>query len=346
MLRTDDFHYDLPDGLIARHPVEPRDSCRLMMVERSTETFRHLQFSDLPGLLRPGDRLVFNDTRVLPARLFTRKPNGVRIELFFLEEAENGNWRALVRPGKRAPAGVVLAVEDHEEIRLRIAAGTTAGERTVQIDSSAHMTIPQLMETCGHIPLPHYIRRDDVSADRENYQTVYAAVPGAVASPTAGLHFTPSLMEQLRRQGVGLSCITLHVGIGTFRPVKVEFPADHPMHEERYAITAAAAGEIRATKEQGGRIIAVGTTVVRVLEHCAAQYGTVTPHEGVTRIKILPPYRFGMVDGMITNFHLPESTLLMLVSAFADREKVLRAYKEAIEMSYRFYSYGDAMFLV
>ncbi|MBN1757563.1 MAG: tRNA preQ1(34) S-adenosylmethionine ribosyltransferase-isomerase QueA [Chitinispirillaceae bacterium] len=344
-MRTEDFRYELPDGLIARQPVLPRDSCRLMTVPHRGGPFRHLRFTDLPGLLQAGDRLVFNDTRVLPARVFTRKKgSGARIELFFLEAADDVSWKALVRPGRRVHNGTVLSVEDRPDLELEITGILPGGERLIAVKEPRTMTIPEIMELSGHVPLPHYIHRDDVSSDRLDYQTVYASVPGAVAAPTAGLHFTASLMERLRNSGIGLSYITLHVGIGTFRPVKTENPADHEMHEERYCVSAEAAREITDTRKAGGRIIAVGTTVVRVLEHCHL-HGKLTAHTGSTRIMILPPYRFGMVDGLITNFHLPESTLLMLVSAFCGRERILQAYNEAIVRSYRFYSYGDAMFL-
>ncbi len=345
-MRTEDFRYDLPDGLIARQPVVPRDTCRLMTVPRNGEPFSHGSFSDLPDMLRPGDRLVFNDTRVVPARVYTRKVGGdARIELFFLETVENGTWKALARPGRRVPAGTMVALEDDPSVVMEITGVLPGGERLVAVKEPSSLSIAEVMEQYGHIPLPHYIDRDDQAADREDYQTVYAATPGAVAAPTAGLHFTPALMEQLSRCGIDFSYITLHVGIGTFRPVKVENPLDHEMHEERYIVSSNAAEEIADTRRTGGRIIAVGTTVVRVLEHCHAGYGRLTAHAGSTRIMILPPYRFGMVDALITNFHLPESTLLMLVSAFSGRERILQAYREAIELSYRFYSYGDAMFL-
>ncbi|MBN1577632.1 MAG: tRNA preQ1(34) S-adenosylmethionine ribosyltransferase-isomerase QueA [Chitinispirillaceae bacterium] len=346
MMRTEDFNYHLPGDLIARKPVEPRDTCRLLVMSRKEGTCRHFRFRDLPSLVAPGDRLVFNDTRVIPARVFARKPTGGRIELFFLEKTDTATWKALVRPGRRVGAGMALALEEEPSIRLRVIAVLPDGGRLVQADSAAGgACIESIMERYGHTPLPNYINRDDEPYDREAYQTIYAAMPGAVAAPTAGLHFTSPLMEELQGRGVDFSYLTLHVGIGTFRPVKVDNPADHPMHEERFSISPETVDRIEKTRADGGRIIAVGTTVVRVLEHCHAADGRLLAQNGTTRIMILPPWRFGLVDGLITNFHLPKSTLLMLVSAFAGQEQVLHAYREAIAESYRFYSYGDAMFI-
>jgi len=344
---TSDFDYPLPEALIAQRPVEPRDSCRLLCMSRGDGTVSHAVFRDLPALFREGDRLVFNNTRVMPARIFVRKPTGGRCEIFFLEAVHSGCWKALVKPGSNAPGGAVLHLEDAPEILLRIAGILPAGERLVTVDdASVTVTVEEVMERYGHIPLPHYIGRDDGAEDRDDYQTVYAEVPGAVAAPTAGLHFTDTLMETLAARGIGLTNITLHVGIGTFRPVKVEQPKDHEMHEERYVLTAGAVREIEATKKAGGRIIAVGTTVVRVLEHCFAAFGGLHAHEGSTKIMITPPWRFGIIDGLITNFHLPRSTLLMLVSAFGGHDYTMTAYREAVDCNYRFYSYGDAMFII
>jgi len=343
-MRTDDFDYHLPEKLIARKPVEPRDTCHLLVMSRRNGKCRHLQFCDLPSLLGPGDRLVFNDARVIPARLFTRKPTGGRVELFFLEKKADGTaWKALVKPARRIPAGIWLHIEENPSIRLQILDILPDGGRMVR--TTDDISIESIMGQYGHMPLPHYIDRDDEPFDREAYQTVYAKIPGAVAAPTAGLHFTRSLLTELQSRGVGFSFLTLHVGVGTFRPVKVDNPSYHPMHEERFSLSPETVEDVEKTRANGGRIIAVGTTVVRVLEHCYIMKGRLFPHHGTTRIMIFPPWRFGIVDGIITNFHLPKSTLLMLVTAFAGRERVLTAYSEAIAASYRFYSYGDAMFI-
>lgn len=343
---TDDFDYPLPDGLIAQRPVEPRDSCRMLAVSRTTGAFSHSCFSRLASLLRPGDRLVFNNTQVMPARIYTRKSTGGRCEVFFLEPVGSGHWKALVKPGSNAPEGGLLHLENEPDIRLRIMSVLATGERVVAVDGNANtLCIEDIMERFGHIPLPHYIERDDTEDDRDNYQTVYAAQPGAVAAPTAGLHFTTPLLGRLREAGVDQTFITLHVGIGTFRPVKAADPRDHQMHEERYVLNKESVHEIRMTRKNGGRIIAVGTTVVRVLEHCYHAYGGLHPHAGTTDIMITPPWPFGIVDGLITNFHLPRSTLLMLVCAFGGYDTVMAAYREAVEKKYRFFSYGDAMFI-
>jgi S-adenosylmethionine:tRNA ribosyltransferase-isomerase len=348
MLRTNDFDYDLPPERIAMEPAEPRDGCRLLAMDRRNGVCSHFIFRDIASLLRPGDRLVFNDTRVIPARLFTRKANGVRVEVFLLEKTAGGAWKALVNPGRRALPGTVLQVENASPpLRLIVLETLPGGARLVGMhnDTPGGPDLETVMAQYGHIPLPHYIERNDTESDRDAYQTVYARVPGAVAAPTAGLHFTAPLLDRLRSAGVELSYVTLHVGVGTFRPVKVDNPLEHPMHEERYSISAEASEQIEETRRSRGRIIAVGTTVVRVLEHCFATAGKIRPHDGSTNIMIMPPYKFGRVDAMITNFHLPKSTLLMLVSAFGGREQVLAAYGAAVEAEYRFYSYGDAMFL-
>jgi S-adenosylmethionine:tRNA ribosyltransferase-isomerase len=347
LIRTDDFDYHLPESLIAQQPVEPRDACRLLILPRQQGSCSHTLFSNLIRFLQPGDRLVFNNTRVIPARIFCRKATGGKCEVFFLERTGHGMWKALVKPGRYAQVGTQLYVEGSDDAVLMVTGILHEGERLIRVDQSSgqEVTIEKIMEGYGHMPLPHYIEREDVAADRETYQTVYASVSGAVAAPTAGLHFTDSMLQEIKNMGIGITHITLHVGIGTFRPVQVEHPEDHVMHEERYIITSDAAEEIEATRRQGGRIIAVGTTVVRVLEHCFAESGKVVACEGTTGIMILPPYTFGSVDGVITNFHLPRSTLLMLVSAFCGRERTLAAYREAVEKSYRFYSYGDAMFI-
>ncbi|MBD3317703.1 MAG: tRNA preQ1(34) S-adenosylmethionine ribosyltransferase-isomerase QueA [Chitinivibrionales bacterium] len=341
-LKTSDFHYDLPEELIAQQPLRNRDRSRLLVMNRGDGGVEHRCFADLPDLLCPGDRLVFNDTRVLPARLFCRKASGAAIEFLFLEPERGKRWRALAKPARRLRPGVEVTVEGNPSIGLRIEAASDDGTRVVAPIADKGR-IEDILEQHGRIPLPPYIHREATNEDRDTYQTVYARTPGAVAAPTAGLHFTQPLLKRLQTKGVASSSVTLHVGVGTFRPVKEDDPRDHPIHEERYEVTEATAKEITQTRAAGGRIIAVGTTVVRTLEHCARRDGTIEPGKGVTRLMILPGYRFKVIDGLITNFHLPGSTLLMLVSALAGREHVLNAYGEAIHARYRFYSYGDAM---
>lgn len=345
-MQTRDFEYDLPEELIAQRPAAQRDACRLLVLDRRSGAISHRVFSDLAGLLRPGDLLVWNDTKVIPARLFCRTKSGSAVELLFTEKIGDNEWKALVKPGKRCMPGVALAVAGHEAAgRLVIEAVLEGGERAVRLEAGVS-SLEELLERCGEVPLPPYIRRPAEAGDRAAYQTVYAARPGAIAAPTAGLHFTPGLLAALASRGVGGAAVTLHVGAGTFLPVKTDDPRQHVMHEERFEVPPSAAGAIGAARERGGRVVAVGTTVVRVLEHCAAADGQVRPASGRTRLMILPPYRFAATDCLITNFHLPRSTLLMLVCAFATRERVLAAYAEAVRERYRFYSYGDAMAIV
>jgi len=352
-MRTTDFDYDLPPELIAKRPIAERDGCRLLRVRRHGDgPLEHLTFRDILTILKPGDRLVFNDTRVIPARLFcTKVDTGAAIELFFTERVgEDGrSWRALVKPAKRAPAGTLLSVDGDPRIKIRINEVMGDGyERVVSIDTDIDQqnTLDAVIDAHGRIPLPHYMERDGDAVDDEMYQTVYAGHPGAVAAPTAGLHFTQELLDELAAMGVDRSFVTLHVGVGTFRPVQADDPREHDIHEERFELSDRTAGEINATWDRGGRVIAVGTTAVRVLESCATAVRQVAPASGRTKLLILPPYEFRAVDGLITNFHLPKSTLLMLVSAFATRETVLGAYREAVNLGYRFFSYGDAMFII
>jgi S-adenosylmethionine:tRNA ribosyltransferase-isomerase len=347
LISTDDFNYDLPDHLIAQFPLEPRDSCRLLQLDKNNGHLYHSIFKDLPNLLKPGDRLVFNNTRVIPARIFGKKENGVPIEILFTERIDHHTWKAIVRPGKRLPIGTIVAIDNLGNTMVRIAEVLPNGDRVISsaIDNDSSVTIDSIIETQGHIPLPPYITRQDSSEDRDTYQTVFAEREGAVAAPTAGLHFTNELLETIKENGVESSFLTLHVGIGTFRPVKESDPRLHPIHEERFELPLATAEQINATKANGGRIIAVGTTVVRVLEHCSLN-GVLKAQSGSTRLMILPPFTFKCIDGLITNFHVPRSTLLMLVSAFAGRERVLAAYNEAVTRSYRMLSYGDAMFII
>jgi S-adenosylmethionine:tRNA ribosyltransferase-isomerase len=341
-VRVADFDFELPAERIAQ-TARPRGESRLLVLDREGSD-RHRSIADLPALLAPGDLLVVNDTRVIPARIFaTLEPGGARIELLLVEKLGPRLWDALARPGRKARPGA----------RLRLAPGLAAtvvdklgdGRHRLELDAEIE---PRLAEI-GHVPLPPYIDRPDEAADRERYQTIFARSDGAIAAPTAGLHFSTDLLAELERRGVGRAAVTLHVGIGTFKPVKAELVHEHRMEPERYVIPDAAAAAIARTRSAGGRIVAVGTTVVRTLESAARAdaeaggEGRVRAGAGSTRLFITPGFRFRVVDLLLTNFHLPKSTLLMLVSAFAGRERVLAAYAEAIREEYRFYSYGDAM---
>ncbi len=347
LISTDDFDYTLPEHLIAQYPLEPRDSCRLLYCKRFSSEVCHHIFRELPSLLKAGDRLVFNNTRVIPARIFGKKENGVPVEILFTERFDEHTWKAIVRPGRRLPAGTVIRLDIRSELRLQIADVLPDGGRIISstINSDPSVTIDTIIETCGHIPLPPYITRQDTTDDRDTYQTVFAEYKGAVAAPTAGLHFTNELIDTVNKMGIDSSFLTLHVGIGTFRPVKESDPHLHPIHEEKFLLPQETVDEINATRASGGRVIAVGTTVVRVLEHCSIE-GVLKAQSGSTRLMILPPFTFHCIDGLITNFHVPRSTLLMLVSAFAGREQILNAYREAINHSYRMLSYGDAMLIL
>lgn len=328
---TRDFDYDLPEESIAQEAA-PRGESRLLVLDAEGPD-RHRRVRDLPKLLRAGDLLVLNDTRVIPARLFGVREGGGggRMEVLLVEKVGESEWEALVRPGRRARPGTVLRFEE------------LTAEVIDKREDRYRLRFPEPvephLERLGHVPLPPYIRRPDREADRERYQTVYATNPGAVAAPTAGLHFTESILEEAAAAGIGVARVTLHVGIGTFKPVSAERIEDHRMDRERYEVSDETAEAIRRTRESGGRIVAVGTTVVRTLES-AALAGN---RGGSTELFITPGFRFQVVDVLLTNFHLPRSTLLMLVSAFAGRERVLAAYEEAVRAGYRFYSYGDAM---
>jgi len=344
---TEDFDYRLPKDLIAQHPLRQRDACRLLVLDRRTGAVTHTMFADLVNLLRPDDLLVLNDTRVMPARLFCRKESGGKVELLFTGQIDPTTWKALAKPGRRLKPGTVLQVDhDPDAGTLVIEGMVPGGERVVRLAAGArYASIAEVIERRGCMPLPPYIRRPAGDSDRQDYQTVYARKAGAVAAPTAGLHFTPELFAALRERGTGCAFLTLHVGIGTFLPVKVSDPSAHVMHEEPYELSQEAVEAVMRAKRAGGRVIAVGTTAVRVLEHCALLPGGFHASKGVTNLKILPPYAFKVADGIITNFHLPKSTLLMLVSAFASLEYILAAYGEAAREKYRFFSYGDAMFI-
>lgn len=343
-MKTSEFDYILPDDLIAQYPLEQRDTCRMLSLNRQSGVVTDLVFNQLSEILCPGDRLVFNDTKVIPTRLFCKKKTGGAVELLLTEPASPSSWKALSRPGKGIIAGTKVFLKANASIELDILSVDENGMREVTI-SGTQSTIPDIIRDYGVMALPHYIKRNAMQSDTETYQTVFAKNQGAIASPTAGLHFTEDLIQKLQAYGVDVSYVTLHVGIGTFKPVSVEDPQNHPMHSERYSLLPTTVQEILETKYKGGRIIAVGTTAVRVLEHCSAS-GTLIPSQGETRLLILPGYEFKTVDGIITNFHVPKSTLLMLISAFAGKESVFNAYRYAVEHRYRFFSYGDSMIIL
>lgn len=344
-LRTADFDYHLPQELIAQEPVAQRDMSRLLIVPRTDGPLRHAAFSDLLSLLNPGDRLVFNDTKVIPARLQCAREDGGDAEILFVEQLADGAWSAMVRPGRRLRAGARVHPLACPSCTLEVREVLADGNRVIALkDNQLFSSIDALMEAHGAPPLPPYVHRDATPSDRERYQTVYARERGAVAAPTAGLHFTPELIGRAGTQGIGVSFVTLHVGLGTFRPVKDEDPRDHVIHSERYILSPQTSEDIRRTKAAGGRIVAVGTTSVRVLEFCSGPDGLPEGgSSGTCNLYILPGFRFRVVDGIVTNFHLPKSTLLMLISAFAGRDRILAAYGEAVVQRYRFFSYGDAM---
>lgn len=332
------FDFDLPASSIAQHPA-PRGTARLLVLNR-TGPARHRLVGALPDLLEPGDLLVVNDTRVIPARLFALRPGTTgRVELLLVDKVTQDTWLALLKPGRRARPGTRLELEGTQGLGVEIAEKLGDGRHVVRFDEP----IEPHLETIGHVPLPPYVKRPDGVADRELYQTVFARHAGAIAAPTAGLHFTTGLLMRLAEKGVQQTSVTLHVGIGTFKPVTATLAHEHRMEAERWEITPEAAEQILATKARGGRIVAVGTTVVRTLESAASGPGGLAAGAGSTELFIRPGYQFQLVDVLLTNFHLPRSTLLMLVCAFAGRERVLTAYKEAIDCGYRFYSYGDAM---
>jgi S-adenosylmethionine:tRNA ribosyltransferase-isomerase len=358
-VRTADFDYFLPPDLIAQEPVPQRDQSRLLVLRRATGALAHRRFCDLAEFLRPGDVLVLNDSRVIPARLRARNArSGGEFEILLLEENAVNDWWAMMRPGKRARVGTEIVLKSlaglATDVRARVVETNAEGHRRLTFTGAADLL--SLLDTVGEVPLPPYIERAAPNLraeDRERYQTIYARAAGSVAAPTAGLHFTGPLLEQLRTLGVEICHLTLHVGLGTFAPVKAESLDGHVMHEERFSVSRETAERINAARQSGRRVVAVGTTTVRVLESLAAGHeGSLAPGEGRTHIFIHPPFHFRVVDALVTNFHLPCSTLLMLVSAFAapgevrGRELMLSAYAEAIRQRYRFFSYGDAMLIL
>jgi S-adenosylmethionine:tRNA ribosyltransferase-isomerase len=339
-LRLSDFDYDLPESLIAQEPCSTRDRSRLMVLGRGTSNIEHRIFSDLESHLVPGDLLVLNNTKVFPCRLPARKPGGGRAEIFLLSEQGPNHWRALVKGGGAARRRLSVTADIEAEL---INEGPD-GAWSIRFHGASN--IRELLPSIGKTPLPPYIKREPSGTDRERYQTVYAAREGAVAAPTAGLHFTPELLERLEARGVEFASVTLHVGPGTFQPVRADLIADHRMPPERYEVSSDAAGAVNRARTEGRRIIAVGTTSVRTIETAASGKGTVVPGEGASGLFIYPGYRFKVTDGIVTNFHLPKSTLLMLVSAFEGRDRILSAYRTAVAEKYRFYSYGDAMLIL
>ncbi len=335
-----DFYYDLPKELIAQDPIENRSDSRLLLLDKNTGEVRHSIFKNITSELRPGDCLVINNTKVIPARLLGVRPTGGAVEILLLRRREKDVWETLVRPGKKCRPGTKVTF-GNGELEVEIVDVIEDGNRLVKFTYEG--IFEEVLDRLGEMPLPPYITHK--LQDKNRYQTVYAKYDGSAAAPTAGLHFTKELLEEVRRMGVGIAEITLHVGLGTFRPVKETKVEDHLMHSEYYEIDETAADIVNRTKARGGRVIAVGTTSCRTLESAAADDGHLTAKSGWTDIFIYPGYRFKVLDALITNFHLPESTLIMLVSALAGREHILNAYQEAVRERYRFFSFGDAMFI-
>jgi S-adenosylmethionine:tRNA ribosyltransferase-isomerase len=339
-MKTSDFYYDLPQELIAQTPLQRRDGSRLLTLDKETGELEHHHFYELPQFLRPGDCLVLNNSRVLPARLIGHRPTGGAVEILLLVDKGNDIWECLVRPGKKLRTGARVSFGDGQ-LQAEITEVLPDGNRLVHFEYKGIFL--EVLEELGRMPLPPYIKEE--LQDQERYQTVYSKVVGSAAAPTAGLHFTPELLEQIQNMGVKICYVTLHVGLGTFRPVKEDEITEHEMHSEYCVIPQETADVINETKKNGGRVICVGTTSCRTLESWANEDGTLTATGGWTNIFIYPGYRFKVMDALVTNFHLPESTLIMLVSALAGREHILAAYEEAVKEKYRFFSFGDAMFI-
>lgn len=339
-MQLSEFDYNLPEELIAQTPVEPRNSSRLMVLDPVDKTMEHRHFYDLKEYLEPGDALIMNDTRVMPARLLGwRDGTGGRVEVFLLRRIDGDTWETLVKPGRKAQIGQVVRFSD--ELSCRVAEHTDFGGRIVKFQYEG--IFEEILDRLGETPLPPYIH--EKLADKERYQTVYSREQGSAAAPTAGLHFTKEQLKELQEYGVKLGFVTLHVGLGTFRPVNVENIEEHVMHREYYSISQETADLIMGTRAAGKRVIAVGTTSIRTLESAAEGPGQISGKSGWTDIFIYPGYKFKLVDGLVTNFHLPKSTLIMLISAFAGREFVLKAYETAVRERYRFFSFGDAMLI-
>ena len=340
-MNRSDFYYDLPEELIAQHPLKKRDESRLMVINRKKNTIEDRRFFDVTEYLRPGDLLVMNNTKVIPGRIYGhREDTGGKVEILLLRHLSDKDWEIMVKPGKRAKVGARIVFSP--ELKGVITGTTQGGLRVISFEYTG--IFKEIVNEIGLMPVPPYIH--ETLADNNRYQTVYAKREGSSAAPTAGLHFTPDLLEKIEKMGVSIAEVTLHVGIGTFRPVKCDVIEEHHMHEEYFEVPEETAKAIKRTKKNGGRVIAVGTTSVRTLESDAQfNEGTVEAYSGVTDIFIYPGYEWKVVDAMITNFHLPESTLLMLVSAFYNREAVMKAYQTAIDLKYRFFSFGDAMFI-
>lgn len=340
-MKKSDFFYELPEELIAQTPIEKRDHSRLMRIDKISGDIKHMHFYELPKLLSAGDCLVLNDSRVIPARLFGKRESGGAVEVVLLTDRGDKTWECLTRPGKKTEPGTRLTFGDGE-LSATVIEKAAGGNRLIKFDYEGIFL--EILERLGKMPLPPYIKAE--LSDSERYQTVFSRESGSAAAPTAGLHFTKELLKELEEKGVNIAYITLHVGLGTFRPVKAENIEDHEMHSEFYVISKETADKINRTKSQGGKIIACGTTSCRTLESCCGDDGLIKESAGWTDIFIYPGYRFKCIDGLITNFHLPESTLIMLVSALAGRENIIRAYELAIEESYRFFSFGDATIIL
>ena len=346
-MRLSEFDYQLPDELIAQEAAPERDASRLLRVDRSSGARSHHTVTELPELLAPGDLLVVNDTRVVPARLLGRRhPSGGAVECLLLGRIQDDRWDALVHPGQKLRPGARARFEgDGHLLEMEVLERRFHGRRTIRLASAAG-SVDAAIDALGHVPLPPYIKRPDRTTDRERYQTVYAAARGSVAAPTAGLHFTPALLDQLADRGVERCSVTLHVGYGTFEPVRAEVVEDHRVAAERYCVPAATAEAINRARRDGRRVIAVGTTTTRTLEAAVRRDDPLRPTEGETDLTIAGDFDFRVVDGLLTNFHLPRSSLLLLVAAFTGRERILAAYREAVDRRYRFYSYGDAMLIL
>lgn len=340
-MKTSDFMYELPEELIAQTPMEKRDSSRLLVLDKTTGELEHRHFYNLRDYLHPGDCLILNDSRVIPARLFGTRPTGGAVEVVLLKDLGENRWECLSRPGKKMRPGTEVVFGENGELRGVVEEVRDDGNRVIRFFYEGIFL--EILERLGHMPLPPYIKEQ--LNDPERYQTVYSREPGSAAAPTAGLHFTNELLDSIRAMGVEVAFVTLHVGLGTFRPVKAENVEEHEMHSEYCTVPAETAEVIRRTRERGGRVIAVGTTSCRTLESFAKPDGTIEASGGWTNIFIYPGYTFKCIDALVTNFHLPGSTLVMLVSALAGKENILNAYRTAVEERYRFFSFGDAMFI-